>query len=285
MYKPRHQEVTKLLVGAYDLHTHPAPDVIPRSVDDSTLVRIASEAGMAGVLLKNHHEPTAARAILANAGGNSTKAYGAIVLNASVGGLNPYAVETSLKMGARIVWMPTVDARNQKVYSRAFSGAGSDMGIYLLSETGELLPEVYDILHLIKEHGATVATGHISMPETVALIEATVQLGVRSVLTHPDWDCTTLPIALQKELAGKGAMVEKLWLEIGRNLITAAYIAATIRELGAEHVYMATDRGQAGAEMPTEAMMMFMDAMLDCGLTYNEICTMTHENPAAILAP
>ncbi len=35
-----------------------------------------------------------------------------VPLNNTVGGFNPYAVEHGIKLGARIVWMPTFSAAN-----------------------------------------------------------------------------------------------------------------------------------------------------------------------------
>ena len=72
-----------LLQGSYDLHIHPIPSHVPRLLDDFEVLAQAEEAGMAGVLLKNHYEPTGARAILANRRGEGfrAKAYGAAVLN------------------------------------------------------------------------------------------------------------------------------------------------------------------------------------------------------------
>ena len=37
---------------------------------------------------------------------------GGIVLNRTVGGMNPYAVENCSKLGGRICWMPTLEARS-----------------------------------------------------------------------------------------------------------------------------------------------------------------------------
>jgi Family of unknown function (DUF6282) len=48
-----------LVVGAYDLHVHVAPDVPRRSVDDVTLAREFAEAGLAGFGLKSHYTSTA----------------------------------------------------------------------------------------------------------------------------------------------------------------------------------------------------------------------------------
>lgn len=103
-----------LLQGSYDLHIHPIPSHVPRLLDDFEVLAQAEEAGMAGVLLKNHYEPTGARAILANRRGEGfrAKAYGAAVLNWPLGGLNPYAVHSALKMGAHVIFMPTRDAAN-----------------------------------------------------------------------------------------------------------------------------------------------------------------------------
>ena len=95
-----------LLQGSYDLHIHPIPSHVPRLLDDFEVLAQAEEAGMAGVLLKNHYEPTGARAILANRRGEGfrAKAYGAAVLNWPLGGLNPYAVHSALKMGAHVIF-------------------------------------------------------------------------------------------------------------------------------------------------------------------------------------
>src|SRR5208337_3992989 len=77
----------KAIEGGYDLQVHVAPDVIERRIDD---IDLAHE------FLKR-----------------KLQAFGAITLNHSVGGLNPVAVELSGRSGAKIVWMPTVDAANE----------------------------------------------------------------------------------------------------------------------------------------------------------------------------
>lgn len=284
MYQPKHEkEVFSLLKGAYDLHTHTSPDFGPRSLNDQQLLQQADEYGMAGVMLKNHLDPTPARAILANMlGGHKAKAYGSIVMNLTVGGLNPVAARYYLKLGAKILWMPTVHARNQIEYFGSDSMARHP-GIRLLDEDGNLKPEVLEVLDLVKEYDAAVATGHISIGESVAVCTAARERGIKTILTHPDWACTTVPVEIQKSLVDKGVMVEKLWFDIGLNHITAEYMAQTIRDLGTENCFMATDRGQAGKEYPVEGMMMFMDAMLDQGFSYEEIHRMTHENPAKVV--
>ena len=100
-----YNDITKeLLCGAYDLHVHTSPDHDQRSLNDWELLTEAEALGMAGVLIKNHYEPTTGRAKLVQAlYPGKTKIYGSIALNWSVGGLNPYAVESAARMGAKMV--------------------------------------------------------------------------------------------------------------------------------------------------------------------------------------
>lgn len=80
------EKAWELLNGGYDLHVHTAPSAFPRALDSFQLVREANEAGMSGVMLKSHYEPTAIRAALVNLYSNcKTRAYGAVVLNWPVG--------------------------------------------------------------------------------------------------------------------------------------------------------------------------------------------------------
>src|SRR5207249_11562449 len=42
-----------------------------------------------------------------------------IALNSQVGGLNPSAVDLALKMGAKVVWFPTISARRHIEHQQA----------------------------------------------------------------------------------------------------------------------------------------------------------------------
>lgn len=276
------EKVFQLMKGTYDLHTHTAPDFFPRALNDFELLRQADQYGMAGVMLKNHLDPTPARAALVNSCGYKAKAYGSAVMNLSIGGLNPVAAQKCLELGAKIIWMPTIHSRNQIEYSKSDVKLQSP-GIRLLDDDGNLKQEVLEILVLVKEYDAAVATGHISIGESIAVCTAARDMGIKTILTHPDWACTMVPIEIQKLLVSKGVLVEKLWFDVGLNLITAEYMAQTIKELKPENCFLATDRGQKGAEPPAEGLMMFMDAMLTQGLSYEQVYYMTHENPASII--
>src|SRR5690242_21418154 len=103
----------ELVRGAFDLHVHVDPDVIPRRIDDVSLARRFAEVGLAGFCLKSHYTSTAERARVVSGVVPEVRVLGAIALNRAVGGVNPLAVEIAAREGARIVWLPTVDSINE----------------------------------------------------------------------------------------------------------------------------------------------------------------------------
>src|SRR5688572_11330163 len=132
------------LEGVIDLHVHAGPDVRVRKTTALELARAAQAAGMRGFLFKNHHAPTVISAATLREAVPGLEVFGGLVLNESVGGLNPLAVEAALKMGAAAIWMPTLDAAHE----RRFRGQ-PDVGITVLAEGGQLRPAVHEILRLI----------------------------------------------------------------------------------------------------------------------------------------
>jgi hypothetical protein len=274
----------ELLCGAYDLHTHTIPSHLDRALDDIDLVRQASEAGMAGVVIKNHYEPTGARAQLVNRHHFGTaRAYGTVVLNHPVGGLNAYAVYSALEMGASLVFMPTRDAENCLRDASLQKNFFARPGISILDETGRLKKEVFDIMDIVKKYGAALATGHISPLESEILCREGLKRGVRMVLTHPEWYRTTVPLAIQKELARQGAWIEKCFYNLEDGSCTAAEMASHIRSIGASHCFMTTDRGQYGKALPAVAMESFIQSLLREGIRDPEIALMLREVPREVL--
>ena len=110
----------KLLQGAYDLHIHTAPDVVPRKCDDLELAQRLIACGMQGCAIKCHYADTSARAALLRKQFPQLDIVGGITLNRASGGLNPDAVERSAQMGGRLVWFPTLEAlAYQKFHHRS----------------------------------------------------------------------------------------------------------------------------------------------------------------------
>jgi len=181
-----------LLSGAYDLHVHATPDVVPRRQDLVDLARRAREQGLAGMALKDHTTSTAGRVYALNRFfDGSPRFYSCLALNPPVGGLNASAVESALREGASLIFFTTYGARNHinrwglAKPPTAFPVPSDYEGISLFGGDGLLHPEVDPILDLAARHDAVLATGHLSPQESLALLKRAATRGVRRLLlTH-----------------------------------------------------------------------------------------------------
>lgn len=278
------REAEALLQGGFELHAHSFPSHIKRSVDDFELIEQAARVHMAGVMIKNHYESTAARAALVNRrSGLPTRAYGGLVLNWPAGGLNPYAVESALKLGAGFIWLPTRDAANCLQYGDMPGDFFARPGISVLDDKGRLVPAFYEVLEVIKKYDAVLATGHISVSESIEVCRASRNAGVRTVLTHPEWKRTIVPRKIQRELADMGVFIERNWANVEDGDCTAEQMLEHIRAVGPERTFLATDRGQAWKETPIEGMLRFIELLLSNGFKDREIRTMVCDVPGQLL--
>lgn len=267
-----------LLAGAYDLHVHTGLDYRPRSVDDVELLREADQYHMAGVIIKNHYEPTQARAYLANKyAGTKTVAYGSITLNNTIGGLNPYAVENALRQDARMVWMPTMDST---LAAALKLGQQFEVrkAVSIYKDDGTIRDEVYDIFDLVKQYGVPIASGHLNPNETLDFCDAALKEKAKVIMTHPDWPKSTIPVHIQREYADKGVLIEKVfWYMAPFDMCQSA------RDVGIGRVFFVTDRGQMGQKTPTAALLEYVENMLDFGMTDDEIRSLIIDVPQKVL--
>jgi hypothetical protein len=281
-----------LLQGAVDMHIHSAPDVCPRILDDLELTRQAQAAGLRAICIKNHFESTASRARLASEE-TGFPVYGGIALNHTVGGLNARAVEFSLEMGARVVWLPTLHAarflqNRDHVTSLSTLMDGGLPGISLLDGRGELCPEIPAILDLVAAHNALLATGHVGLDEARAVVREAARRGVaRIVVTHPLATFVGYSAAQMKEMLDLGATwLEHVYNDTTRQVahpISVAALYEGIKAAGAEHCIMSTDSGQWLNPVPVQQLAIYIQDMLNLGLTEAEVRTMVADNPARAL--
>ena len=104
----------RLLVGAVDLHCHSGPSVMPRYFDHYDAMQEASSVGIRALLLKDHYYSATPVTEVLNKHFKHLKVtmLSGVPLNNTTGGLNVYAVEHGIKLGARLVWMPTFSSKN-----------------------------------------------------------------------------------------------------------------------------------------------------------------------------
>ena len=273
-----------LLEGSFDLHVHTDPSHFPRLMDDFQLSNALDALHMAGAVIKTHYGATQARAELANRySGAAARLYGALTLDQTVGGLNPYAVEAELLLGAKMVWLPTFHAQNHIKKSKSAQPVKAPP-ISILDQDGHLLTAVRDIIDLIKAHHAVLNTGHVSPLESKIVCLEAVKQGVNICLTHPDNDREAVPLDLQIELAQKGVIIDRSYLNTKKKGgISAAEMAYRIRTTSACRCIMSTDLGQNSNESPPEGMLHFVEAMLAAGVAEEDIRIMIRDNPCMLL--
>ena len=271
------------LRGTIDMHVHSAPDVIARSVDGIDAVRLARAAGLRAIVLKNHYEPTASWAYFTGRAVPGIEVFGGVALNRPVGGVNPAAVSRMARLPGgrgRIVWMPTFDAENQVRHSREARPAVA------VSRDGRLLPEVLEVLDLIREHGLVLATGHSTPAEIRLLIGEARKRGIERILvTHAMLTPIGMSVEQMKESAGRGAFIEFVYNGVvGANRqFTLEQYADAIRRIGPERCVLASDLGQADNPLPVEGLRSFLEGMTKHGFSAMEIRRMTADNPALLL--
>ena len=270
------------LAGAVDLHVHSAPDVDKRRFDDLELARAAKDAGVGAVLIKSHQNSTVERAWLVAQCVPGIRVYGGLVLNETVGGLNPAAVRLALDLGARQVWMPTRSARNHRVYH------GQAGGITILDEQGRLLPAVEEILLAMAASDCILGTGHLSPQESSVLIDAAHKAGVSKILvTHPEWGPTYHSWEAQKELAMRGdVFFERCFVSTTHLCGSVPFetIERAIIETGVERTVLSTDLGQPETPPPAEGLRLYAERLRSTGFSVDQIRTMMQANPERLLA-
>jgi hypothetical protein len=292
---PAATAVERALHGLVDLHCHSGPNPLPRRFDHVEAARDGERLGMRALLAKSHHHNTVMDllAMREQLAGLSTKVYGGIALNQWVGGINPYAVELSLRMGGRCVWFPTVSSSAHVEHHRAgggfpsptipLSGAQTD----IRGEDGGLLPEVYRVLDLIVEADALLSAGHLPVGDVRALFAAAGERGVRRmVVSHPNFLIGS-DAGQCRELTALGAYIEHETSmydpEVPQARGGPEMLMRWIGEVGPEHTVLASDLGQRGRPMPVDSFIRVGGALLDLGLPEKDLGLMVRDNPAFLL--
>ena len=292
----------ELVRGAYDLHVHTGPDLVPRSASDLELAYRCREYGLAGFVIKSHYVPSAPRAALVRSLVPEVHALGSIVLNAPVGGINVVAVEIAAREGARIVWLPTFDSLNeitghatlppgakQPPWARLqeelrAQGVKNDP-VRVVDAEGKVLPEVTEVLRSIAKHNLVLATGHLARDEIFAVVEAAYAEGVRQVIiTHPEYPSQNLSPEDQVVLAQKGAFLERCFVTPYSGKISWERMFENIRTAGPEHSFLSTDLGQLDNPPIEDGLALMVDRLIEAGFSDDEIKTMTVVNTRRLAA-
>jgi hypothetical protein len=218
----------------WDLHVHAAPSLRPRWGNDLDLVDAAAAHGLAGFVLKSHHESTAGRAIIANAFAARTGAHvrvlGSVTLNPWI---DDIVLRRGFELGSRMVWWPTM------------SEAGETVGLQLPKLHGAAL-------HGLAAHRGVAATGHLAVAECRALIADATALGVPVIVTHPFNPLVGVGSEAAEELGNAGGIIEVDAYSLTRPGVDVSDVARVLIRLRAQGVSMifSSDGGQAATGEP-----------------------------------
>ena len=278
-----------LVRGAYDLHVHVDPDVIPRRIDDVALARRCAEVGLAGFGLKSHYTSTAERAQVVSTAVPGVHAIGTLTLNRAVGGMNALAVEVAAREGARIVWMPTVDSpaetagrtkprEGDKVplwarlqHELRELGLGIEP-VHVTDVEGRLLPETRDVLRAIARHGLVLATGHLARDDTFAVVDGAFEEGVHDVVvTHPEFPCQDFSIADQRALAERGCLLERCLSTPLSGKTTWEHVFDGVRTVGVDRTLISSDCGNPDYPAVEDGLALWADRLLGAGFGEDDV--------------
>lgn len=285
-----------LTQGGFDLHVHVDPDVIPRRITDLDLAHRFLERGLRGFVLKSHYTSTAERAAVVRAAVPGIEALGSLTLNSAVGGLNPLAVEVAAREGARIVWLPTVDAENEaRAHAHPLAAEKRPLwaklqddlrarglpvpAVPVLDERGRVREALRQVMQVIAAHGLVLATGHLSRTEIFDVVAAAREERVEHiVVTHPDYPTQNLSEDDQRELVRRGAWMERCAAPSYSGKVPWERLFASTRSVGAERTVFSTDFGQPVNPPVEDGLALMVDEFLAAGFSEDDLHRMTVQN-------
>lgn len=285
--------------GFIDTHVHTGPAPFRRIGDTIDIAQWCSEAGMGGIVVKSHFEATITKVYHARKEHPDFPVYAGIALNRGVGGVNPGAVEQALRQDAKFVWMPTIDAENHvRVFGAAgaFGNIGSGSygnessyggaGPYSVLNGKKLTQEARDVISLIADFDAVLATGHLSEAEIFAVVEDALAKGVKKIIvTHPEMQCPNLSIETQIALAKQGCVMEYCAVNCMPmfQAVSSDQMRDAIQAVGADRSVIATDSGQPFSPKTPDMFRMYAQVLHEKGIPLDDIATMAIRNPARLL--
>lgn len=284
----------RLLVGALDLHVHSGPSTMPRQLDHMQAAEEAVAAGMRGLLFKDHHYSVAPFIPLMDRvlGRPDFRMYSGLVLNNSTGGLDPFVVDAQLKMGAKLIWMPTAQAANhirsahRKVRLASNVQLKSSPLLTVVDASGDILDEVKQILDMIAEFDAILSSGHLHVWEIWRLFDEARARGVKRLLiNHPMYGLHFTYDDI-RDLANLGALVEQsagLYVDSRFNTYSPQELKEHIEAAGVAHSSIGSDLGQVDNPTPVEGMRQAIKLCLALGFSEADVRTMVADNPAKLV--
>ena len=124
------------------------------------------------------------------------------------------------------------------------------------------------VLEVVARHGLVLATGHLGRAEIHSAVGAALAAGVAQVIvTHPDYPTQGVPIDEQRELAARGAVLERCFAPIHTGKVSWEQTFDAIRATGPEHNVLSTDLGQVANPPVEDGLALLADRLLEAGFS------------------
>jgi hypothetical protein len=294
--RQRKDDVDKLLVGAVDLHCHSGPAAMPRILDHHEAMLDCAAAGFRALVYKDHFYPGMAHAILLEKlfPDTGVRLFSGIVLNNAVGGINPHAVDHAAKLGAKIVWMPTLSAENHirqtsgqaKTFPKTAQKMLDPIPLSALNANGKITDDTRKVLDLIAEADIILAGGHLPVSELLVVFEEARRRGVKKmVVNHPTYliGCSDEDI---RSMVALGAYIEHsicMFVEGRSKKYGPDKLAHLIRTAGVDRTVLSSDLGLVGSPRPVDGYRAVLKILLDLQMTEDDIRKLVCSNASVLL--
>ena len=292
----RDAEAAELLVGAVDLHCHSGPAAMPRILDHHEALLDCATARFRALLYKDHFYLGTAHAIMLEKlfPELGVKLFSGIALNNASGGINPHAVDHAAKLGAKIVWMPTLSAANHieqaqgqgKTFPKTAQKMLDPIPLRATDANGELLDDTKKVLDVIAEADIILAGGHLDAQEMIKVFTEARRRGVnRLLVNHPTYmiGCTDDDI---RELVSIGAHIEHsicMWVEGRAKKFTPEELVHLIEVAGVDRTILSSDLGLTGSPRPVEGFRQVVRLLLDQQVPKADIRKLVSSNAARLV--
>src|SRR3569833_548564 len=291
--------ISRLLVGAVDMHCHSGPSVMARDLNHIEAMQEAAAAGFRAMLIKDHYySATPITEMLNQAYGHlKVTMLSGVPLNKAVGGFNKHADDHGIALGARLVWLPTFSARNH-IDSPYGSRAGFPHSFLKmipfepltpLDDEGQVKDEVKEILDLIAQNDVILAGGHLHISEIFPVFEEALKRGVQRLLVnHPSFIVGASHEDIRR-LVAMGAYIEHslcMFMEIPkrkRNPKPPKEKHKQNQTNTEERTILASDLGQRGVDHPVAGFRSVIKTCIDLGYSDEDIRKMVSTNALHLL--
>jgi hypothetical protein len=257
-----------------------------------------AEAGFRALVYKDHFYLGTPHAIMLEKlfPTSGLRLFSGIALNNASGGFNPHAVDHAIKIGGKIVWLPTLSAKNHidvlasgavKTFPKTEKRMLDPVPLTPFGPDGRLTDAVKQILDLIAEGDVILAGGHLSTPEIFAVFEEARARGVRKLLVnHPTYLVNAMTDADIRGLVALGAVMEHsicMFVEGKSKKFDPPELRRVIEVAGVANTVLGSDLGLVGSPRPIVGYREVVGHLLDLRFSEDEIRAMIGDTAAGLL--